>query len=145
MDDAATLLATTRRHWAPPPSLTISEWADNNRMLSQASLEPGRWRTARAPYLREIMDAIGDGTIREVWWQKSAQVGATEVLGNVVGYYIDQDPGGMLVIQPTTTMGESWSKERLQPMITDSPALARRVAARRSAPASQSSEPARPA
>ena len=41
----------------PDPLLTVSEWADRHRVLSQrASSEPGRWRTERTPYLREIMD-----------------------------------------------------------------------------------------
>jgi len=40
----------------PDPLLTVSEWADRCRVLSQrASSEPGRWRTERTPYLREIM------------------------------------------------------------------------------------------
>ena len=43
----------------PPPELTLSEWADRYRMLSaENSAEPGRWHTDKAPYQREIMDAI---------------------------------------------------------------------------------------
>ena len=43
----------------PDPLLKVSEWADGFRMLSQtASSEPGRWRTERTPYLKEIMDAL---------------------------------------------------------------------------------------
>ena len=43
----------------PDPLLTVSEWADSYRTLSQrASAEPGPWRTERTPYLREIMDCL---------------------------------------------------------------------------------------
>ena len=43
----------------PDPDHTVSTWADSHRMLSQkASAEPGRWRTERTPYLREIMDEM---------------------------------------------------------------------------------------
>ena len=43
----------------PDPILTVSEWADEHRVLPpQASAEPGPWRTARTPYLREIMDCL---------------------------------------------------------------------------------------
>ena len=39
----------------PDPILTVSEWADANRYLSQrASAEPGRWLTSRTPYLKEV-------------------------------------------------------------------------------------------
>ena len=45
--------------WRPPPRLTLSEWADRYRILSsESSAEPGQWITAKAPYEREIMDAI---------------------------------------------------------------------------------------
>ena len=44
---------------APEPRLTVSSWADEYRLLSStASAEPGRWRTVRTPYLREIMDCL---------------------------------------------------------------------------------------
>ena len=43
----------------PPADLTVSQWADTNRMLSgKASSEPGPWRTDRTPYLRQIMDDL---------------------------------------------------------------------------------------
>ena len=46
---------------APPPDMTISQWADEYRRLSsESSAEPGRWRTSKAPYQREIMDAVCD-------------------------------------------------------------------------------------
>lgn len=39
---------------APPPDMTISQWADEYRRLSsESSAEPGRWRTAKAPYQKE--------------------------------------------------------------------------------------------
>ena len=65
----------------PDPDLTVSEWADRHRKLSsRASAEPGQYRTARTPYMGEIMDRLspGDPTQRVVF-MKAAQVGATEV------------------------------------------------------------------
>src|SRR5258708_145736 len=36
-----------------PPKLTVSQWADQKRMLSSvSSAEPGRWSTSRQPYQR---------------------------------------------------------------------------------------------
>ena len=38
------------RSLRPLPNLTVSDWADQYRMLSsESSAEPGRWRTDRAP------------------------------------------------------------------------------------------------
>jgi len=66
------------------------------------------------------MDAFNDPDIQRIVFMKSAQVGATEILLNVIGYYIDQDPSPMLVMQPTLQMGQAFSKDRLSTMIRDS-------------------------
>lgn len=109
----------------PDPLLSVSEWADQSRILSQtASSEPGRWRTDRTPYLREIMDSLSPSHPTEkVVFMKGAQIGGTEAGNNWVGYMIDQAPGPMLVVQPTVEMGKRWSKGRLAPLIEDTPCL----------------------
>jgi len=53
----------------------------------------------------------------------SAQVGKTEWLLNIIGYYMDYDPSPMLLLQPTLSMAEAFSKDRLAPMLRDTPAL----------------------
>jgi phage terminase large subunit GpA-like protein len=42
----------------PPAPLSISQWADQHRVLGPSSPMPGPWRTAVAPFLREIMDGL---------------------------------------------------------------------------------------
>ena len=74
------------------------------------------------------MDAITDESVKEVWIQKAAQIGWTEILNNVIGYHVHQDPAPMLLVQPTLEMAESWSKDRFSPMVRDTPALAERIA-----------------
>lgn len=107
----------------------MSQWADQYRRLSsESSAEPGIWRTDRAEYQRGIMDAITDDRVREVWVMKSAQVGWTEILNNVIGYHVHQDPAPMLLVQPTLEMAEAWSKDRLAPMIRDTAALTSKIA-----------------
>jgi hypothetical protein len=60
----------------PPPDLTISDWADQNRRLSsEASAEPGQWRTSRAEYQRGIMEAVSDAATETVVIMSSSQVG----------------------------------------------------------------------
>lgn len=113
--------------------MTVSEWADAKRRLSsESSAEPGQWRTSRAPYQRGIMDAVADPTIREIWVPKSAQVGWTEILNNVIGYFVDQDPSPILLVQPTLEIAEAWSKDRFAPMIRDTPCLSEKIADARS-------------
>ncbi|WP_297429294.1 phage terminase large subunit family protein [Clostridium sp.] len=113
---------------APPPKLTTSEWADNYRKLSkEASAEPGQWRTSRAPYQKEIMDATNDSTTETVVVMSSAQVGKTELLLNIIGYFMDYDPSPILLLQPTLEMAEAFSKDRLAPMLRDTPVLKDKV------------------
>ncbi len=116
----------------PPPNLTVSEWADARRVLSpEASAEPGRWDTSRAPFQRGMMDAVNDPLVHTVVVMSSAQVGKTELLNNFVGFRIDMDPGPMLLIQPTLEMAEAYSKDRLEPMLRDSPTLRAKVSLNR--------------
>ena len=115
------MIEKTNRIWTPPANLKISDWADRYRRLSpESSAESGQWKTDRAPYQREIMDAFNDPETQRIVWMKSSQVGATEVLLNVIGYYIDQDPAPMLCMQPTLAMAQAFSKDRLATMIRDS-------------------------
>jgi phage terminase large subunit GpA-like protein len=122
------ILSSINKIWSPPPELTVSEWADKNRVLSaETSSEAGIWRTSRAPYQKGIMDAVNDHKINTVVFMKSAQVGATEILNNIVGYFIDQDGSPILVLQPTLQMAQAWSKDRLANMIRDCDTLRKKV------------------
>lgn len=122
------LFARIARTWAPQPDLTISQWADQYRVLTpEGSSEPGPWRTDRAPYQREIMDSINDPLIEEVAIMASAQVGKTEFLLNMIGYHIDQDPAPIMYLLPTEDLIKSFSQKRLAPMISASPVLRSKV------------------
>ena len=72
----------------PDPRLSVSEWADAHRFLSQtASGEPGPWRTERTPYMREIMDCLSPSSpVEKVIFMKGAQIGGTEAGNNWIGY-----------------------------------------------------------
>jgi len=114
----------------PPPKQTVSEWADANRRLSpEASAEPGEWRTDRAPYQKGILDALSPHSPYErVVFMASSQTGKSELLNCMIGYIIDRDPGPVLVVLPRVEDGEAWSKDRLAPMLRDTPCLSGKVA-----------------
>ncbi len=122
------IIADCVRVVKPPKKLTVSEWADNYRQLSsEASAESGKWRTSRAEYQRGIMNAFSDPNIHTVVWMSSAQVGKTEALLNIIGYFVDQDPSPMLLLQPTLDMAQAFSKDRLAPMTRDTKALTHKI------------------
>lgn len=113
----------------PPPKWTISQWADNRRVLSsEASSEPGKWRTARAEYQREMMDAASNPRVHTIVFKTSAQIGKTEILLNILGFFIDFDPAPILILQPTQDpMAKDFARDRLNPMIRDCPTLKKKV------------------
>lgn len=112
----------------PPDDLTVTEWAEQNRRLSaESAAEPGPWRTERTPYLREPMNAWTDPKIQHIVMVAASQVGKSEFLNNCIGYVIDQDPGSILFVHPTTIDAKEYSKLRIAPMIRDCPTLRKKV------------------
>lgn len=117
----------------PPDDLTVTQWAEAKRRLSaESAAEPGPWRTERTPYLREPMDAFTDPKVRHIVMVAASQVGKSEFLNNCIGYIIDEDPGSILFVHPTTIDAQEYSKLRIAPMLRDSPALRQKIAAPKS-------------
>jgi phage terminase large subunit GpA-like protein len=114
----------------PEPQILVSEWADAHRRLPQkSSAEPGPWRTSRTPYLREILDALSaTSPVLEVVMMFAAQLGKSETLLNLLGYIIDHAPGPALFVQPTVDTAKRFSRQRVEPLLTDTPRLAGKVA-----------------
>jgi phage terminase large subunit GpA-like protein len=133
-DGAGEILQAWRDGMAPEPALLVSDWADKHRMLgSRGSAEPGPWRTARTPYLRDVMDALSPAhPARRVVFMKGAQVGGTECGNNWIGYVIHHAPGPMLAVQPTTELAKRFSDQRIDPLVEETPAIRERVAPARS-------------
>ena len=118
----------------PDPLLSVSEWSDRHRMLSsKASSEPGRWRTSRTPYLKAIMDCLSPTSpVERVVFMKAAQLGATEMGSNWIGYVIHHAPGPMMAVWPTVEMAKRNSKQRIDPLIEESAILKELIAPARS-------------
>ena len=108
--------------WAPPPVLSLSQWADRYAYLSPESAEePGKWHTL--PYQRAILDAFTDPTVERITLMKSARVGYTKTLNHAIGYHVHQDPCPILVVQPTIEDAQGYSKDEIAPMVRDTPVL----------------------
>jgi phage terminase large subunit GpA-like protein len=109
--------------------MTLAEWADEYRILSKkTSAEPGRWRTNRAPYQREIMNLISSLSVQKTVVMSAAQIGKTDgFILNSIGYFMHYDPAPIMVMQPTIKLGESFSKDRLTPMLQATPVLQNKV------------------
>ena len=101
------------RGLALDPSLSVSKWAEQYRILSsKGSAEPGLWRNERTPYLVEIMDCLSASSPHDyVVFTSGTQLGKTETLLNCLGQIIHQMPGPAAVVQSTLSSGEIFSKQ----------------------------------
>lgn len=109
----------------PDPEESLADWCDANIELPQGRhAEAGRWRTARTPFLKEPMDELSPGSLtEEVVVMKGAQLGFTQIGVHWAGYIMKRAPGSILMCEPTTDIARKISKQRLQPMLTGTPAL----------------------
>lgn len=109
----------------PRRAVTVSAWADQHRELTgkQAS-ERGRWRTSRNPPLKEIMDCLSvSSRVTDIVVMKSSQVGVTELTVNWLGYIMEHAPAPAMVLMPTLEARDAWKVQKLNPLLTDTPAI----------------------
>jgi len=114
----------------PADPMTVAQWADNHRVLStKGSAEPGPWRTDRTPYLREPMECLSPSSPwRRVVLMFGSQLGKTEVVLNWLGAIIHLWPAPTLLVQPTLDMAKRLNRQRLEPLLRETPALSELIA-----------------
>ena len=111
-----------RRVMRKRPPIRPSVWAERHRTLSLSAV-PGPWKNERTPYLTDIMDAAAFPSVETVILCKAPQVGGTEAAHNFVGYTLDRAPGPVMYVYPDKDTAADNSKDRIQPLIMDSPRL----------------------
>ena len=113
----------------PDPRRTVSEWADGERWLGpEEGPFAGRWRTGLTPYLREPMDCM---TLSHpsiyVTLKACSQVGKSSCGLNLLGQVAAETPAGVLLVLPTIDEARAFNRDKLQPMIDNSPAVRGRI------------------
>ena len=112
---------------SPPEQLTVSEWAEQYRMLdSKSAAMPGPWSNDVTPYLVGVMDEFNNYETEQIVFVKPTQIGGTEALQNMIGYIVAQDPAPTMIVYPTDTLAKSVSENRLQPMLKATPEIAKK-------------------
>lgn len=120
------LMRKAVKKFAPPPRITVAQWAEKYRVLSSdTSALPGKYSLTITPYLRGILECITDRTVRKVVCQKSAQVGWTDgVINNFVGYTMHVNPGPTGIMFPKDQSAKDYNVEKFIPMVEATPVLA---------------------
>ena len=112
----------------PDSKQSISDWAQDNRILPPDSPEPGAWRNSRTPYLVGIMDALSPNSkYREVYLKKGHQLGGSALGENFIGHSITSAAGNILAVFATVEDAEKWELSRFEPMRESTKALRKRV------------------
>lgn len=112
----------------PPSEESTSEWAEHNLIIAdKGNPEPGPWRADRAPYQKEIMDALTQPGVHDIVLMTGAQIGKTLILMCFSGRIIDLAPGPTLLVFPAEDDVDQFTKERLWPMINQTPVLRKKV------------------
>ncbi len=129
IDDASSAFFAAlipRERWTP------SQWAERapRKLADTETSEPGDWKNDRAPYLADIMDDVADPDVEEIVVLKGAQIGYSESVRNIVGYWCDLDPGPCLTVLPDQLSADAFRDERLQPLLDNTPAVAQHVTTR---------------
>ncbi len=110
------------RQIAPPPALTVDEFAEKHRWLEKlTAAEAGPYRNARTPYLIEVQRVLTQSGVRFVVVLKGAQTGGSEVGLNWVLRDIVYDPGPMLWVTSTDAQVRKLVKRRLDPALEREP------------------------
>jgi phage terminase large subunit GpA-like protein len=129
---AVALLERVLARFAPPPMLSVSEFSDQEIVVTTGPLAGTHWQTDYAPYQRGILDAFHEPGVQIVVVQGSSQWGKTACAVNVVAYHIAHDPCTILVVEPTVDpMAKDFARNRLEPIIAASAVLAEVVSKKR--------------
>ncbi|MCI8950048.1 MAG: phage terminase large subunit family protein [Lachnospiraceae bacterium] len=98
-----------------PNTITVSQWAEQYRILDDSSNLSGRWSNAITPYLVEIMDCFNEPDIRNIFFCKASQIGGTSVLINMLCYILTQSPAPAMIVYPNDDLAKDISNDKLKP------------------------------
>ncbi len=127
--EAAKLARLLIDAFAPPSSVTVSEWSAEHRVIPRGNAEPGRWSNDRAPYLVEPFDAIHEDDVHTIVIAGCSQSGKTEAATNVVGWAVCNDPCTTIWATPSDT-GAMTAASRFDAAIDATPELRKRFGSR---------------
>jgi phage terminase large subunit GpA-like protein len=114
---------------AIPHEMSTPDWAETYRVVDRGARK-GRWSNATVPFLTEIMAAADDPLVREIVFQKSSQVGGSEIINNIIGKRIHQSPTEIIYCAEKEDKATAWTQESFDSMVRVTPELQRLISRR---------------
>jgi len=113
--------------WTPPSRLPLSTWAEQNIILSSEYAKRAGRHLRLFGWQKEIFDAFTSPDVTDVTLMVGTQLCKTLFMQCAMAYVICEDPGPILLVEPTDTDAKDYSRERLAPMVRDCPCLHGRI------------------
>lgn len=131
MSEVLRRLDKALKGFTPPRKETVLEWAERERRLTHGvSAISGRF--VALPYQRFILQTINQPRYHEHVWMIASQLFKTESINSAIGYFMDVEPCGIMVVYPTLDRAKDYSKKKLARMIASTKVLRPKVRAARS-------------
>jgi phage terminase large subunit GpA-like protein len=103
--------------------MTIAQWAERHRVLDRTAQESGPLRLRRTPYLVPLLEWAQDPEVERIDFCKSAQIGGTEAVISILGYYAHMEPCPIMYVLADQETATYINRDRIQPMFGDSAML----------------------
>lgn len=109
----------------PMPQVQVSDFADAEFIIpKKGNKEPGPWRTARTPYLREILNNLGPMmNVQYTRVVKGTQLGFTYAYLVLFAFIVKYCPTNMLMLMPTILSAKRLSTGKVKPVIEENPGI----------------------
>ena len=128
IDGLTRLRRAFARGFRPPPRISVPEWADAKRVKPRGTgSSAGAWRTSDVEIARGPLLAVTEPGVHILSCMVATQLLKTSLIENTFGFHADLDPCPMMIVQPKDDAAEQFSKERVAPFISATPALRKLV------------------
>lgn len=121
-DQMAELRAFLREVLAPPPNITVTEWAEQNVRIPVGATK-GQFNALSVPYAREPLDCYGDKSITDLVLVFGTQCAKTTIMILGMLYRIEHDPVDCLWVLPNDVLARSFSRSRWRKFIDECKAI----------------------
>lgn len=111
---------------AIPHEMSTAEWAETYRHVGRGARK-GKWSNETVPFLVDLMNAADDPLVREIVFQKPAQIGGSEFLSNIIGKRMHQSPTEIAYVAEKEDKATAWTQESFDTMVAATPVLRRLV------------------
>lgn len=97
----------------PPRKVTVSQCAEQHRILHTPGGYRGPWRNSTAPMLVEPMDAMTQRGVTEWVFAGPSGFGKTEIFLNMIGHAAKYRAGDILATEPSKVLAEDFAERRV--------------------------------